>query len=257
MKIVLLGSGNVATHLGRSFKMAGQDIVQVYSRDPQNAHQLADSLGADTVENLSDITKNADLYIIAVKDDAIRRVALALSLSDQLVIHTSGSTDLNVLDGVSERTGVFYPLQTFSKLKAIDFRQIPITIEGNSEEVTSTLRGIADRLSEKVIELNSIQRQTLHTAAVFACNFTNHMYTLAAELLKTQNLDFDLLRPLIAETAFKIQLNDPADMQTGPAVREDFNTLDKQKELLAHDASVLELFEKISQSIINYHKQSS
>lgn len=257
MKIVLLGSGNVATHLGRSFKMAGQDIVQVYSRDPQNAHQLADSLGADTVENLSDITKNADLYIIAVKDDAIRRVALALSLSDQLVIHTSGSTDLNVLDGVSERTGVFYPLQTFSKLKAIDFRQIPITIEGNSKEVTSTLRGIADRLSEKVIELNSIQRQTLHTAAVFACNFTNHMYTLAAELLKTQNLDFDLLRPLIAETAFKIQLNDPADMQTGPAVREDFNTLDKQKELLAHDASVLELFEKISQSIINYHKQSS
>lgn len=257
MKIVLLGSGNVATHLGRSFKMAGQDIVQVYSRDPQNAHQLADSLGADTVENLSDITKNADLYIIAVKDDAIRRVALTLSLSDQLVIHTSGSTDLNVLDGVSERTGVFYPLQTFSKLKAIDFRQIPITIEGNSEEVTSTLRGIADRLSEKVIELNSIQRQTLHTAAVFACNFTNHMYTLAAELLKTQNLDFDLLRPLIAETAFKIQLNDPADMQTGPAVREDFNTLDKQKELLAHDASVLELFEKISQSIINYHKQSS
>ena len=257
MKIVLLGSGNVATHLGRSFKMAGQDIVQVYSRDPQNAHQLADSLGADTVENLSDITKNADLYIIAVKDDAIRRVALTLSLSDQLVIHTSGSTDLNVLDGVSERTGVFYPLQTFSKLKAIDFRQIPITIEGNSEEVTSTLRGIADRLSEKVIELNSIQRQTLHTAAVFACNFTNHMYTLAAELLKTQNLDFDLLRPLIAETAFKIQLNDPADMQTGPAVREDFNTLDKQKELLDHDGSVRELFEKISQSIINYHKQSS
>ena len=114
MKIVLLGSGNVATHLGRSFKMAGQDIVQVYSRDPQNAHQLADSLGADTVENLSDITKNADLYIIAVKDDAIRRVAFTLSLSDQLVIHTSGSTDLNVLDGVSERTGVFYPLQTFA-----------------------------------------------------------------------------------------------------------------------------------------------
>ena len=257
MKIVLLGSGNVATHLGRSFKMAGQDIVQVYSRDPQNAHQLADSLGADTVENLSDITKNADLYIIAVKDDAIRQVAHALSLSDQLVIHTSGSTDLNVLDGVSERTGVFYPLQTFSKLKAIDFRQIPITIEGNSKEVTSTLRGIADRLSEKVIELNSIQRRTLHMAAVFACNFTNHMYTLASELLKTQNLDFDLLRPLIAETAFKIQLNDPADMQTGPAVREDFNTLDKQKTLLAHDASVLELFEKISQSIINYHKQSS
>ena len=257
MKIVLLGSGNVATHLGRSFKMAGQDIVQVYSRDPQNAHQLADSLGADTVENLSDITKNADLYIIAVKDDAIRQVAHALSLSDQLVIHTSGSTDLNVLDGVSERTGVFYPLQTFSKLKAIDFRQIPIAIEGNSEEVTVTVRGIADRLSEKVIELNSIQRQTLHTAAVFACNFTNHMYTLAAELLKTQNLDFDLLRPLIAETAFKIQLNDPAEMQTGPAVREDFNILDKQKTLLAHDASVLELFEKISQSIINYHKQSS
>jgi predicted short-subunit dehydrogenase-like oxidoreductase (DUF2520 family) len=257
MNIVLLGSGNVATHLGRSFKLAGQDIVQVYSREAQNAYELADSLGAEAVENLADITLKADLYIIAVKDDAIRQVALGLSLTDQLVVHTSGSTDLNVLDGISERTGVFYPLQTFSKLKAIDFRQIPIAIEGNSEEVISTLRGIADRLSEKVIELNSIQRRTLHTAAVFACNFTNHMYTIAAELLKTQGLDFDLLRPLIAETAIKVQLNDPATMQTGPAVREDFSTLEKQRELLAHDASTVELFEKISQSIINYHKQSS
>ncbi|WP_026899115.1 Rossmann-like and DUF2520 domain-containing protein [Daejeonella oryzae] len=255
MKIVLLGSGNVATHLGRSFKMAGQDIVQVYSRELENAYHLADSLAAEAVEKLEDITSTADLYIIAVKDDAIREVAAGLSLTDQLVIHTSGTTDMNILDGISDRIGVFYPLQTFSKSKAVDFRQIPIAIEGNTEEVTSTLKGIADRLSEKVIELNSLERRTLHIAAVFASNFSNHMYALASRLLKTQNLSFDVLRPLILETALKVQTNDPADMQTGPAVRKDYNTLEKQKELLLQDESTLELYEKISQSIINYDKQ--
>ncbi len=255
MKIVLLGSGNVSTHLGRAFKMAGQDIVQVYSREQKNAHELADSLAAESVDDLSEITKEADLYIIAVKDDAIRKVAEQLNLKDQLIIHTSGSTGIECLEGVSERIGVFYPLQTFSKAKAVDFRQIPIAIEGNSDEVLNTLKAIADRITEKVIELNTLERRTLHTAAVFACNFTNHMYTLADDLLKTKGLEFDLLRPLITETAFKVQTNDPAEMQTGPAIRQDVNTIDKQKELLEYDPSVRDLYEKLSQSIINYYKE--
>lgn len=256
MNIVLIGSGNVATHLGRAFKMAGQSIVQVWSRDINNAIELADLLAAVAVANISDISRSADLYIIAVKDKAIREVALELDIDDQLIVHTSGSTGLDILDGISSRIGVFYPLQTFSKSMAVDFRQIPIAIEGSSGEVTSTIRSIADRLSEKVIELNSRQRRALHIAAVFACNFTNHLYALSQELLKEQNLDFDLLRPLIAETANKIQLNDPVSLQTGPAIREDNETINVHLGLLHEKPDLRELYKSLSQSIVNLHQRS-
>lgn len=249
-----MGSGNVATHLGRAFKMAGQNIAQVWSRTPENAYELADSLGAKSVQNLAEITTKADLYILAVKDDAIREVAEKLSLQDQLVVHTSGSTDLDVLQGISERIGVFYPLQTFSKSKAVDFRQIPIAVEGNNPEVALAIHAIADRLSERVIDLDSNQRRILHVGAVLACNFTNHMYVLAEQLLKDGGLDFNLLRPLIAETALKIQLEDPAIVQTGPAIRHDQNIIDRHLELLKNNLELQELYAKLSQSIINYHK---
>ncbi len=255
MNIVLLGSGHVATQLGRSFKMAGQDILQVWSRDKENAEELASSLASESITDISEMVLSADLYIIAVKDDAIKDIITSLTLQDQLIVHTSGSTGLDILDGVSTRTGVFYPLQTFSKKKAVDFRQIPIAIEGNTPEVTEIIRSIADRLSEKVIVLHSMQRRTLHVAAVFACNFTNHLYALAQEILKGQDLDFDLLRPLIAETALKIQTNDPTSVQTGPASRHDNNTIKTHLELLQSNPDLQELYSKLSQSIVNLNKQ--
>lgn len=256
MKIVLLGSGNVATHLGRAFKMAGQSIVQVWSRQPQNAQELADSVGAAVALSLEEVVTDADLYILAVKDDAIRTVAEGLELDEQLIVHTSGSAGMDVLENISKKIGVFYPLQTFSKSKAVDFRQVPIAVEGNTPEVTQTIRAIADRLSEKVILLDSLQRRTLHAGAVFACNFTNHMYTLARHLLDGCDLPFDLLRPLIAETAAKIQHNDPATVQTGPAIRHDQQTMDAHLDLLQRDPALKELYRMLSQSIINYHSQA-
>lgn len=256
MNIVLLGSGNVATHLGRAFKMAGQSIVQVWSRDISNASELADTLAAEPISEMFDLDRSADLYIIAVKDEAIREVALALEISDKLIVHTSGSTGLDILDGVSSRIGVFYPLQTFSKTKSVDFRQIPIAIEGNTADVTSTIRAIADRLSERVIELSSEQRKALHIAAVFACNFTNHLFALSQELLKEQKLDFDLLRPLIAETADKIQMNDPISVQTGPAIRDDKTTIQAHLNLLHDKQELMELYQKLSQSIVNLQQRS-
>lgn len=256
MNIVLLGSGNVATHLGRAFKMAGQSIVQVWSREMGNASELADTLAAEPISNLSDLSRTADLYIIAVKDDAIREVALQLKLKDQLIVHTSGSCGLDVLEGTSSRIGVFYPLQTFSKIKSVDFRQIPIAIEGNSQEVSSVISAIADRLSEKVIGLSSVQRKALHIAAVFACNFTNHLFALSQELLEEQKLDFDLLRPLIAETADKIQKNDPVSVQTGPAIRDDKATIQAHLELLHEKPELKELYQKLSQSIVNLQGRS-
>jgi predicted short-subunit dehydrogenase-like oxidoreductase (DUF2520 family) len=256
MNIVILGSGNIATHLGRAFKMAGQDISQVWSRDITHASSLADTLAAEAIDNMFDLDHSADLFIIAVKDEAIREIALELKLSDQVLVHTSGSTGLSALEGASTKIGVFYPLQTFSKIKSVDFRQIPIIIEANSPEVLSSIRAIADRLSEKVIELNSEQRKTLHVAAVFACNFTNHLFGLAQELLEVQGLDYELLKPLIAETLSKIEMNDPVSVQTGPAIREDQATIQAHLELLKHNPALSELYTKLSQSIVNLHKRS-
>ena len=256
MEIVLLGSGNIATHLGKAFKMAGQNIVQVWSRSIEKATELADSVGGNAVLDLSEITSSADLYILAINDDAIRTIAEQLNIGRGLIVHTSGTTGLEILEGIADRTGVFYPVQTFSKAKAVDLRQVPIAIEGNSLEVTDFLHSLASRLSEKVFEMDSLQRRTLHAAAVFACNFTNHMYVLANDLLKDQSLSFDLLRPLIAETALKIQSADPATVQTGPAIRNDQSTMDKHLELLSAKPSVMELYEMLSQSIINYQKIS-
>jgi predicted short-subunit dehydrogenase-like oxidoreductase (DUF2520 family) len=254
MEIVLIGSGNIATHLGKAFKMAGQNISQVWSRTAEKAAELADSVGATAIAELSEITSSADLYILAVNDDAIRTVSEQLNIDGGLLVHTSGTTGLDVLEGVTERTGVFYPIQTFSKSKAVDLRQVPIAIEGNSAEVTDSLHSIASRLSERVLELSSIQRRTIHAAAVFACNFTNHMYVLAKDLLEEQGLSFDLLRPLIAETASKIQTADPASVQTGPAMRDDQNTVNKHLQLLTDKPDLKELYQKLSQSIINYQK---
>ncbi len=255
MNIVLLGSGNVATHLGRAFKMAGQTIVQVWSRDIDHAKELADTIGSEAVSDFDDLNTSADLYIIAVNDDAIKSVAGQLRVGEKLIVHTSGSTSLDALEGVSSHIGVFYPLQTFSKNKAVDFRQIPIAIEANNDEDLAAIRSIADRLSERVTELNSAQRKALHVAAVFACNFTNHLFALSQELLEANKLDFDLIRPLIAETVGKIILNDPISVQTGPAVRNDLAIVNSHLEMLKDQPEMYEIYEKLSQSIVNLHKQ--
>jgi predicted short-subunit dehydrogenase-like oxidoreductase (DUF2520 family) len=244
MKIVILGSGNIATHLGRAFKMAGQTISQVWSRDIAKANALADTLAAEAIDNMFDLDRTADLFIIAVNDEAIRKIALELKLGDQLLLHTSGSTGLSALEGASTKIGVFY------------LRQVPIIIEANVAEVLAIIRGIADRLSEKVIELNSEQRKTLHLGAVFACNFTNHLLALAQELLEEKGLDYELLKPLIQETLSKIEMNDPASVQTGPAIRKDQATILSHLDLLKHNPDLSELYTKLSQSIVNLHERS-
>lgn len=254
MKIVLLGSGNIATHLGKALKMAGQNITQVWSRNFDRATELADSIGANPVNHIGDINPDADLYILAVNDDAIRSVAEQLNIENGILVHTSGTAGLEVLEGITEKTGVFYPIQTFSKSKAVDLRLVPVAIEGCKAEVSTLLYSVASRISEKVIEMTSLQRRSVHVAAVFACNFSNHMYVLAHQLLKDQDLSFDLLRPLIEETALKIQTSDPITVQTGPAIRDDQSTIDSHLKLLGNHSELKDLYEKLSQSIINSQK---
>jgi predicted short-subunit dehydrogenase-like oxidoreductase (DUF2520 family) len=251
MKIVLLGSGNVATHLGKALKQAGHDIIEVWSRTFSNAQVLATALKADPIQNISELSLNGDVYILCVSDDSIKDVASSSRLQNKLLVHTSGSTSLEILSEFSPECGVLYPLQTFSKSKAIDFDEIPLIIEASTPEVQETLGQLALSLSQKIYFLDFKKRQILHMAAVFACNFVNYLYSVAEELLDRNMLDFDMIRPLIAETAEKIQTHPPQEAQTGPAKRNDVKILSAHLNLLKDDPQFYELYELLSQRIVN------
>lgn len=249
MKIVLLGSGNVATHLAKALKSKGEEIVQVYSQNLDNATLLAQSIATEAIDDLNEIKQNADLYIISVKDDAIESVAKSLKNVTGLVVHTSGTTDINILSSQVTKAGVFYPLQTFSKEKAVSFENIPLCIEANDESQLTILSNLAAKISREVYKLNGEKRKVLHLAAVFACNFPNHLYTLANKILSQNDLDFEIIRPLIAETADKVRSNLPENVQTGPAVRADESTLNKHLSMLTDMPEVQNIYQTLSDSI--------
>lgn len=249
MDIVLLGSGNVATNLGSALVAAGHRIKQVYSRTETNAQALAETLGAVATTDLARIDARADMYIIAVKDDALGAVAAQLARMQGIVVHTAGSVDMAVLAAHVADYGVLYPLQTFSKAKAVDFSTVPIAVEASREPVWERLEALAGSLSERVFRCDSKQRLSLHVAAVFACNFTNHFYAIAADILNKYGLEFDLIRPLILETARKVMAHQPKDVQTGPAARNDVRTMEKHMELLSADPALAQLYRLISEQI--------
>lgn len=244
LSIVLIGAGNVASHLGPALQAAGHSISHVFSGTLTNATALAARVGATAVDDLSALPRTADLFLISIKDDALPEVAANLRLDNALVAHTSGTKPLSVLEGVSSNTGVFYPLQTFSKSKAVELREVPFLIEG-----PELLEALALQLSDTVQRINSEQRKQLHVAAVFACNFTNHLYAIADSLLEENKLSLDLLRPLIKETAAKIEHATPAEMQTGPAVRNDTNVLAEHLELLKQHPEWQQLYALLSNDI--------
>lgn len=253
MKIVCIGSGNVATHFSKAFKAAGSELVQIWSKNPEHAAELAIKTGAKPIADLKEIDNNADVYLIAVKDDAIGEVIAQLSAVKGMIVHTSGATDIDVFPATIAKYGVLYPLQTFSKHKAIDFNQVPLCIEAKDEETLKLLKSIALMLSPLVYEVNSEKRRILHLSAVFACNFVNHLYTLSNEILQKNELDFEILRPLIMETAEKVQNAFPVDVQTGPAIRNDEQTITKHKELLNDMPELKDIYETLSKSIKKTH----
>lgn len=250
MRITLIGSGNVATHLGAALRNAGHRIVQVYSRNEHNGALLAYHIGAEAISDLQDITGDTDIFIISVSDGAIAAIAEQLAGFDKLIVHTSGATDLYTLLAFTDHAGVFYPLQTFSKIKEVDFRTVPLCIEGTNEHITKTLKELAQTISNNVYLISTAQRKTLHLAAVFACNFPNYLYNVAQELLAAQDIQFDLIRPLILETAEKVQGQFPADVQTGPAVRGDVKTMDTHLQQLNGKPQLGQLYKLLSQGII-------
>jgi len=250
MTIVLLGSGNVATHLGHALIANDHVILQVYSRTLTHAQSLADALCAEAINNLAYLNTAADVYIVAVNDDAIKPVLSQLPRSLKgIVLHTAGSVDIHTFQGYVRRYGVLYPVQTFSVSKKIVFSSIPLAIEASNAETMDRLRVLANGLSGRVFDCDSRQRLALHVAAVFACNFTNHLYAVAAGILRDHQLDIDLIRPLILETAEKVMTHEPKDVQTGPAVRNDRETQQKHLDLLKAKPNMAALYQLLSQLI--------
>jgi len=254
MDISFIGSGNLAWHLAPALDNVGYTVKEVYSPTPKHAKALCGRLyQADIKTSLDFSDSPSGLFIIAVSDDAIREVAQEIVLpEDAILVHTSGSRPLSALSyAAAANCGVFYPLQTFSKAKKVDFTDVPIFVESEDDDVTKVLMKVGKSISKKVKSVSSEYRKALHVAAVFASNFSNHMLTISKSIADKHDIDFDVLKPLIAETLNKSINIGPENAQTGPAKRGDLEILDRHLDFLSDDPAVAEIYKIISQHIID------
>jgi predicted short-subunit dehydrogenase-like oxidoreductase (DUF2520 family) len=251
IKITIIGSGNVAQHLIDAFAKSNSiEIIQVFSRTQKEISPLLDS---SKITNDWNALMEADLYIIAVSDDAIASVSSQLPFENRLVVHTSGSAPLTSLND-KNRKGVFYPLQTFTKGKAIDFKTIPFCLETQFENDYALLEKVAKSISDNVYKIDSHQRKALHIAAVFVNNFTNYLYQLGNDICQENHVPFDILKPLILETAEKLLTLSPKDAQTGPAKRNDISTIEAHESFLSNENQST-IYKILTQSIQNHGKK--
>ncbi|MCX6305660.1 MAG: DUF2520 domain-containing protein [Bacteroidetes bacterium] len=251
-EIVIIGAGRLATHLGVAFYKHGLNVVQVYNRTPERGIRLAEKIGAAFTDKIREIESTADLYILAVSDSTIEELAHKLQLDNKLVVHTSGTVEIDILAPISKNTGVFYPVQTFTNNRRVDFRGIPLCIEANSAASEELLTELAKKLSQHVYSLASDKRRLLHLGAVFASNFTNFMYAVSEELLLSGEIPFNLLEPLIIQTVRNINHGNLIQSQTGPAVRGDMKVLETHRALLSGHPDYLEIYNLITQNIIKH-----
>ncbi len=255
--IVFIGAGNLATHLSQALQAAGHTILQVYSHTQKSAHQLTERLGLSSdvaITSLAALRQDADVYIYALRDEVLAEIAAQVHVQPQAVhLHTSGSMPMSVFGEDKPNAGVFYPFQTFSKEKAVDFQKIPILIESRVKSQESGLVALARSVSPMVYQAGEEARKQLHIAGVFACNFVNCLYAIAEEQLAETSLPFEVLLPLIDETAAKVHTLSPRQAQTGPAIRKD------ERVMQAHIRRLKTLEEQtiyqlLSQNIIAHEK---
>lgn len=249
MQIVIIGSGNVATVLGRLCKQNGHQVLQVVSRNAQHAKMLADELHCGHADYAGEINMQAELYLVSVADTALFDLNRDFSLGNKLVLHTAGSVSKDVLKDISVNYGVLYPVQSLRKEMQYT-NDIPLLIDGNTEETMTLVEDFAKTISDNVSKASDEQRLKLHVAAVVVSNFTNHLYALAEEFCKKEQVDFRLLIPLIKETADRIEQASPETVQTGPAVRNDIFTIDKHLRILSNHPSLKYLYIKLTDSIM-------
>lgn len=253
MKIVFIGAGNVATHLSVAMKNAGFEILQIYSRTQNSAKELGELLNVPFCYNLADIDKDGDVYIYSVKDSVLEEIISQINVRNAMHVHTAGSISINVFEKYVKNYGVIYPLQTFSKKKEINIAEIPFFIEANNAKTEENIKNIIQKLSAKSYYLDSEKRILMHLSAVFACNFSNFMYVLAAQITTEANIDFKMLLPLIKETADKLNYLSPMEAQTGPAVRKDEKTIQKHAKILENKTDLLQIYSTLSKFIESTH----
>jgi predicted short-subunit dehydrogenase-like oxidoreductase (DUF2520 family) len=255
MKVVFIGAGNVATHLATELYRQKTDIVQVYSRTIKSAQELAIKVKATPITDINAVITNADLYIFSVKDSVLSDLIGQMPKTSGVWIHTAGSIPADIFENYIPDYGVLYPFQTFTKGRIIGWEEIPIFIEASNKESLDTIMSVAKQLSNKVYELSSDKRKYIHLTGVFACNFSNHMYTLSKTVLEKVGLPFEIALPLIDETCAKIHELSPVDAQTGPAVRYDENVINKHLELIEDD-QIKEIYKLISKNIYDIHQKN-
>lgn len=245
---VILGSGNVAWQLSARLKKLGVQILQVYSRSIDNAAELGRYCKSEFTDDINCLDLSADLYVLAVSDDAISSLSSEIPTRVKgLLVHTSGSAPMELLSG--KRTGVFYPLQTLKKKGKVNWKKIPLLVEAKKKDDLFLLKELAGRISEQVIITDSHKRLKIHLAAVFASNFSNHLYGIANDLLGSEKLGLSLLAPLIKETAGNVEKGNPKALQTGPARRKDKGTQKKHLELLKGSPELQNLYKLFSKRI--------
>lgn len=258
MKISIIGAGNVAWHLAKALEKVDMAISEVYARDIRKALALTETLYSAVAVNSLDFSKSpSTVFFICVSDDAIEEVVSQLKIpAGSVIAHTSGAKPITVFEGKSDvQFGVFYPLQTFTKEVNLDFQSVPILLEASSEKSYSVLNLIAKSISKNVVRVSSQERLIYHVSAVFSCNFVNHLWALSKEILESENLDFELLKPLIVETTQKmLDADHPADVQTGPAIRNDAQTINNHLEFLGEDEDLAGVYTTLTESISDWHK---
>jgi predicted short-subunit dehydrogenase-like oxidoreductase (DUF2520 family) len=251
ISVVVIGSGNVAQHLIRAFLQSDAiELIQVFSRQKESVSHL---IPLDKIVSEYTEIKEATIYIISVSDNAIAEVSAQLPFKNRLVVHTSGSIPMEVLD-TKNRRGVFYPLQTFTKNKPVNFKEIPICLEAELASDFALLETVARSISSVVQSILSEQRKALHVAAVFVCNFVNHLYSIGNSICDENQLPFELLKPLIIETAQKIIHLSPENAQTGPAKRNDTETINSHLNFLS-DENQKEMYKLLTKSILDHGKK--
>jgi len=253
MEVVIIGSGSVATHLGLALKEKGIVIKQVFSRNPTNAEVLAKKLETSFITDISDIYMDAEIYFYALKDNALKSILRKMDMPAGIHVHTGGTIPMSEFEGFVTRFGVFYPLQTFSVDKPVDFSKIPICIEASNLEIQKKLVELSLLLTENYYLIDSEHRKKLHLAAVFACNFTNYMYDIASEILIDAGMSFDIIKPLILETAQKVDYMSPYDAQTGPALRMDTRTIARHLRLMEGKNDFKKIYKALTKYIHNRH----
>jgi len=253
MDIVIIGSGNTATVLGRKSLAAGHRIIQVYSRNSNHANTLATRLGTSSTSYISSIEKKADLMIIALRDDAVGSFVKDLGKVNATVVHTAGSLSIQDLRDASESYGVVYPLQSLRREIEI-IPPLSLLVEGNDPKTKVLLKKFASGIADTVIETNDDSRLKYHVAATIVNNFTNYLFSMAESFCKKENISFAVLQPLIEETVIRLRNSSPLDTQTGPAIRGDQETINKHRKILSGYPAILSFYDKFTEEIQNSAK---